>query len=152
MRQRQHLFRDEELHSGRGKITFKSSVKGVASFTCKMPREAINVIYPSAVKLKAPNAHAVLHLKSGATSCQVEQGEWEDESTAVVFVVQNTEVTVVPIVDPVFGLKVTERGSLVQVKKGTVEVRATGVDPQSWSGRTSKRSYPTTANRSPSAH
>ena len=102
-------------------------MKGVASFTCKMPREAINVIYPSAVKLKAPNAHAVLHLKSGATSCQVEQGEWEDESTAVVFVVQKTEVTVVPIVDPVFGLKVTKRGSLVQVKKGTVKVRATGV-------------------------
>jgi streptogramin lyase len=46
----------------------------------------------------------------------------------VVFVVQYTEVTIVPFVDPVFGLKVTKRGSLVQVKKGTVKVRATGVD------------------------
>ena len=84
----QHLFGDEELYSGGGKITFKSSVRGIASLTCKMPRNATNVIYPSSANFKDPNTHAVLHLKSGATSCQVEQGEWQSETTEAVFIVR----------------------------------------------------------------
>lgn len=122
----QRLFRDEELRSGTGRITFKSRVKGVASFTCKMPRNATNVIYPSSVDLGGPpSEHPVLHLKSGATSCQVEQGQWHHGTTTVVFVVQNTLIDIVLVEDPVFGIRATKRGSLIQVKKGTVRVATT---------------------------
>lgn len=120
----QYLFGNEELRSGFGTITFKSKVRGVASLTCKMPRKATSVIYPK-VRLGSPNEHAVLHLKSGATSCQVEQGDWTKVTTTAVFIVQNTRIKIALIADPVFGMKATKRGSLIQVKKGTVRVATT---------------------------
>jgi streptogramin lyase len=90
-----------------------------------MPRNATNVIYPSTVDLESSDAHAVLEVKSGATSCQVEQGPWHKGTTTAVFIVQETRIDVALVEDPVFGMKVTKRGSLIQVKKGTVRVATT---------------------------
>ena len=119
----QRLFRNEELYSGSGKITFKSSVKGIASLTCIMLRNATNILYPSIV-FRFPGQYAVLHVQSGATSCQVERGPWARGKTTAVFTVRDAEIRVHTVEDPVFGMKATSTGSLIQVKKGTVTVSA----------------------------
>ena len=120
----QYLFVDERMDSGGGKITFKSVVKGVPNLTCIMSDRTSGVIYPSDMRLGQAD-HAVLELLAGGISCQVEQGPWRKGDSNAVFIVNNTVLKVASIVDPVFGMKTTAQGSLIQVKKGTVKVGTT---------------------------
>jgi streptogramin lyase len=117
----QYLFENEIMFSGDGKITVKSVVKGVPNLTCILPKGSQYVIYPT-VAMRSPNDHAVLQLISGAISCQVEQGQWRRSKSNAVFIVNNTILTVVPVTDPVFGMKTVQNGSLIQVKKGVISV------------------------------
>jgi streptogramin lyase len=77
------------------------------------------------MNLGSPKDHAVLQLLSGGISCQVEQGQWRKGASNAVFVIQNTTLKVASISDPVFGIKTVKKGSLIQVKKGTVKVGTT---------------------------
>lgn len=118
----QHLFENETIVSGGGTITLKSTVPGVPNLTCIVPSGSQAVLYPTL--RKRMQGRAVLWLQSGATSCQVEAGPFEKQKTSVVFVVNNTQLRVNPVKDPVFGIKAVGKGSLIQVKKGTVSVAA----------------------------
>ena len=115
----QRLFENETMFSGGGRITFKSVVPGVPNLTCIVSRKSRDVIYPQLPT--RPNERAVLRVVLGATSCQVEQGQYKTAKNAV-FVVNNMKLTVRPTIDPVFGIKAVGRGALIQVKKGTVRV------------------------------
>ena len=118
--QNQSLFGAEALYSGGGKIVFKSALEGVPTFTCIMSRRALDVIYPN---LKRPDGVPVVQIVSGATTCQATEGPARTSKKAnAIFVAGNTAIKVVG--DPVFGLKKSKDGALVQVKKGTVEVAA----------------------------
>jgi len=118
----QHLFANETIFSGGGKITFKSVVKGVPNLTCIVSSNSTNIIYPRVTT--RPQDRAVLQLVSGATSCQVAQGAYQKGKKDAVFIVHNTQLKVAAVVDPVFGIKTTTKGSLIQVKKGTISVAA----------------------------
>jgi streptogramin lyase len=120
----QPLFENETMVSGGGKITFKSVVPGVPNLTCIVSKGSRNVIYPQ-MRTRA-NERAVLRVVGGATSCQVEQGQFKTAKSAV-FVVGKTKLTVHPLIDPVFGIKAVGNGSLIQVKKGTVRVGSKAV-------------------------
>jgi streptogramin lyase len=120
----QRLFANETMSSGGGKITFKSVVKGVPNLTCIVSSKSRNVIYPQLAT--RPNERAVLRVVGGATSCQVEQGQYKTAKSAV-FIVNDTKLTVHPLIDPVFGIKAVGDGSLIQVKKGTVRVGSKAV-------------------------
>jgi streptogramin lyase len=120
----QWLFANETMLSGGGRITFKSVVKGVPNLTCIVARNSQNVIYPQLGT--EPNERAVLRVVGGATSCQVEQGDWTTRKNAV-FLIHGTKLTVIPLKDPVFGMKAVGEGSLIQVKKGTVRVGSKAV-------------------------
>lgn len=110
------------MYSGGGKLTFRSTVKGVPTLTCTMPRNSKSIIYPKAIALSSPKDHAVLELESGGVSCQVEQGQWRKGQANSVFIVGRMELKVASIEDPVFGMRTTAKGSLLQVKTGTVNV------------------------------
>jgi streptogramin lyase len=86
----------------------------------------VGVIYPSSVKFTSSIDHALLKLGRGATSCQVGQGSWQNANANAIFVVENTTIRVAIRQDPVFGVKTTKHGSLIQVKRGTVRVASTG--------------------------
>jgi streptogramin lyase len=120
----QRLFARETMLTGGAKITFKSVVEGVPNLTCIVSRKSQDVIYPQ-VPTRA-NERAVLRVVLGATSCQVEQGQYETAKNAV-FIVHNTRLTVISRTDPVFGIKAVGDGSLIQVKKGTVHVGSKAV-------------------------
>jgi virginiamycin B lyase len=118
--QNQSLFGAEALYSGGGKIVFKSALGGVPTFTCIMSRRALDIIYPN---VKHRDGVPVVQIVAGATSCQVTDGPARAVKKAnAVFIAGNTEITIKG--DPVFGLKRTKAGALVQVKKGTVRVAA----------------------------
>src|SRR5207248_1814762 len=107
------------MFSGGG-ITFKSVVHGVPNLTCIVSRKSRDVIYPRVTLGK--KARAVLQVVSGATSCQVESGQYQAGKQNAVFIVNNTRLTVAAIQDPVFGIKAVGKRSLIQVKKGAVRV------------------------------
>ena len=118
--QNQTLFDAETLYSGGGKIIFKSALPNIPTFTCVMSRRALAVIYP---KRKRPSGRdlPVVQLLAGATSCQVTEGPARAlKKLNAVFIIGNTAVTIKG--DPVFGMKRTTHGTLVQVKKGAVNV------------------------------
>lgn len=120
----QRLFENETMFSGGGAITFKSVVTGVPSLTCIVSRTSQDVIYPRVPT--RPNERAVLQVVGGATSCQVEQGQYKNAKNAV-FVVNHTTLTVHPRIDPVFGIKAVGGRSLIQVRKGTIRVGSKAV-------------------------
>jgi hypothetical protein len=120
----QRLFENETMFSGGGKITFKSVVKGVPNLTCIVSKKSQDVIYPRVPT--RPNERAVLRVVDGATSCQVEQGQYETVKNAVV-VIHDTKLTIHPRIDPVFGIKAVGKGSLIQVRKGSVRVGSKAV-------------------------
>ena len=118
--QNQSLFDAEALYSGGGKIVFKSALGDVPTFTCIMSRRALDIIYPSVKRL---DGVPVVQILTGATSCQVTEGAARAVKKAnAIFLVGNTAISTNG--DPVFGLKRTKDGALVQVKKGTVRVAA----------------------------
>jgi streptogramin lyase len=120
----QWLFANETMFTGGGKITFKSVVPGVPNLTCIVTSKSRDVVYP---QLRTrPNERAVLRVVGGATSCQVEQGDYKTTKNAV-FLIQGTKLTVRTLTDPVFGIKAVGDGSLIQVKKGTVRVGSKAV-------------------------
>lgn len=120
----QWLFANETMFTGGGKITFKSVVPGVPNFTCIVTSKSQNVVYP---QLRTrPNERAVLRVVGGATSCQVEQGDYKTTRNAV-FLIHGKRLTVRTLRDPVFGIKAVGDGSLIQVKKGTVRVGSKAV-------------------------
>lgn len=120
--QNQSLFDAEALYSGGGKIVFKSALGNVPTFTCIMSRRALDIIYPSVTR---QDGVPVVQIVAGATSCQVTEGAARAVKKAnAIFLVGNTAIATNG--DPVFGLKKTNDGALVQVKKGTVQVTAAG--------------------------
>ncbi len=100
-------------------------VKGAPNLTCIIPDKSKDIIYPD-VSMHSPKDHAVLRLLSGATSCQVEQGQWKPGRSNAIVIVHDTTLKIVPIQDPVFGIKTRPKGSLIQVKKGLVTVSTAG--------------------------
>jgi streptogramin lyase len=121
----QRLFANETMSSGGGRITFKSTVKGVPHLTCIVSSKSQNIIYPQDPAI-VRGARAVLKVLGGATSCQVEQGNYTNKEPAVFFV-RGTAVKISALNDPVFGIKAVGDGSLIQVKKGTVRVGSKAV-------------------------
>ena len=120
--QNQSLFDAETLYSGGGKIVFKSALGNVPTFTCIMSRRALDIIYPG---VNRQDGIPVVQIVGGATSCQVTEGAARAVKKAnAIFLVGNTAISTNG--DPVFGLKKTNDGALVQVKKGTVQVTAAG--------------------------
>ncbi len=118
--QNQSLFDAEAVYSGGGKIVFKSALANVPTFTCVMSHRALDIIYPS---LKRQDGVPVVQIVTGGTTCQVTEGPARAVKKAnAIFIVGNTAVSTNG--DPVFGLKQTKAGVLVQVKKGTVRVEA----------------------------
>jgi streptogramin lyase len=113
------------MYSGGGKLTFKSVVKSAPSLTCIMSNKTVGIIYPSSVKLHSSRDHALLKLVRGATTCQVAQGDAGTGNANAIFVFANGRIEVPILEDPVFGVKQTQAGSLIQVKKGTVQVATT---------------------------
>jgi streptogramin lyase len=122
--QNQRLFENETMYSGGGRITLKSVVAGVPNLTCILSSKSQDVIYPQVPT--RPNERAVLQIVGGATSCQVEQGQFKTAKNAV-FVIHKMKLTVHPRIDPVFGIKAEGKGSLIQVKKGTIRVGSKAV-------------------------
>lgn len=117
----QLLFANESIFSGDGGITVNSARKNIPWFTCSVTRRGSAVLFPSAKGSKG--GVPVLRLLGGASSCRVDAGPWQHERKPnVVFLVGATRITVRR--DPVFGLKKTSGGSLVQVRAGALEVGA----------------------------
>jgi streptogramin lyase len=124
VKQDQRLFERETILTGGGKITFKSVVEGVPNLTCIVSSKSRDVIYPQ-VGVR-PNERAVLRVVLGATSCQVEQGDYKTSKNAI-FIVHHTKLVVHSLTDPIFGIRAVGSGSLIQVKKGTVRVGSKAV-------------------------
>ena len=125
-RRNQILFADERMSSGGGRFTFKSAATGAPTLTCIMSNRTVGVLFPSTVKFQSRIDHVVLKIVRGATSCQVGQGSAENGNANAMFIVGNTTRIEVGIVnDPVFGVKTTEQGALIQVRKGVVQVAKT---------------------------
>lgn len=116
----QSLFATETLVSGKGLIFFNSTSSNVPNFTCQLHSGSKDVLYPNASKPKVKGLIVLKHLL-GATSCQVNEGPVRvAHKSNAVFVAGNSQITVKG--DPVFGMKTTKTGSLVQVKKGVVGI------------------------------
>lgn len=113
------LFANESLYSGDGGITLVSGQKNIPWFICSVTRRGSAVVFPKASGSKSNVP--VLRLLGGASSCRVDTGPWQHSRKAnVVFLVGSTKVTIHS--DPVFGLKKTKGGSLVQVRAGALNV------------------------------
>jgi len=125
----QSLFAAETITTRRGaSITFNSAIAGIPSFTCMMRGRATNIVYPKPPVTRGkrlPREQTVLRLVAGAVSCRATDGQWQQAAKSdAVFVAGNTKLVVRG--DPVFGITAARRGSdkgsLVQVRKGTVLV------------------------------
>jgi streptogramin lyase len=120
----QSLFAAESIISGAQTIVIKSAARGSLTFTCRVTHRATDVIYPKAAHVGSGGGVAALQVLAGATTCRVEDGPFRrTKKPNAVFVIGNTEITIEG--DPVFGMKKTSQGSLVQVRKGTVAVGTT---------------------------
>ncbi|HEX4526989.1 MAG TPA: hypothetical protein VH108_09660 [Gaiellaceae bacterium] len=121
--QDQPLFAAESMYSGHGTITIESGLGGVPTFTCVVTHGAADVIYPKTTAKSRKGVVVLQHL-TGSTTCRVTEGpERSARKPNAVFVMANTAISIQG--DPVFGMKRTSHGSLVQVKTGTVAVGTT---------------------------
>ena len=113
----QWLFQDETMVSGGGKITFKSVVKGVPNLTCIVSNKTSDVIYPRVITWAAERAVLSLRRRDvvPGRAGTVAQGRHERGLHRPQHVLK-----VAMHQDPVFGMKTSGQGSLIQVKKGTV--------------------------------
>jgi streptogramin lyase len=116
------LFENESIDIGSGKLEFLST--RVQTLNCWMKDRARGVVYPKGAT--DPRGRVVMELEKGSTICRVNGGAWQPGHPNVEFVVNNVRIYVRGVVDPVFGMKATRTGSLIQVKKGAVRVGALG--------------------------